>query len=519
MSEPPAFHAVSVHALSVRAATVTVAGVLGSIALAPACTFGGLANYTIEECKPAAKQADDVCDRLNRPPVAGTPPACTTYQCDPKLLRCVEKTRDDDRDGDPARECGGTDCDDADPERSGKAKEVCDRVDNDCNGMVDEGVIQPSTERLIAEANLTASSEPILIGADVNRQGALAAFVTKESCIQFVELQRGSGGAGAECAVLASDGASIAPHQPFPLKTADGAGAALVGASNCPTGSLVYRFGNTAKLDLGCDPAHPVALPAVAFMPANANANSGIITWYEAPFGDRAEPITGCATVKPARLAVLRSDNLKQLTTMPSPNDVLFSAETSLATRPAAMLAVEGAQGMLVATPLGDDMGVFFFSPPTLTGTALPPPVRIPELRGARAAALAMRVDDDLVHVALATEVGCAPKASVKLSLGTLTKGGELRFAPPIEVAPEQQIATAPSVAWAANRGEWWASFIDAAQHVVVRRYTRDGQPIGDAVTVATKSFPLGVLSAGESLFGFTPTPGAFVEVPLDCPR
>ena len=42
-----------------------------------------------------------------------------------------------DRDGDGFTACG-EDCDDRDPERRPGVEDVCDRVDNDCDGLVDE---------------------------------------------------------------------------------------------------------------------------------------------------------------------------------------------------------------------------------------------------------------------------------------------------------------------------------------------------------------------------------------------
>jgi hypothetical protein len=49
---------------------------------------------------------------------------------------------DTDGDGDPALECGGGDCDDADPTRSSLAAEVCsaDPTDEDCDGSIDEAL-------------------------------------------------------------------------------------------------------------------------------------------------------------------------------------------------------------------------------------------------------------------------------------------------------------------------------------------------------------------------------------------
>ncbi len=53
-----------------------------------------------------------------------------------------EPGNDDDADGDgvDAEARGGLDCDDQDPEVAPGLDEVCDRVDNDCDGEVDEGV-------------------------------------------------------------------------------------------------------------------------------------------------------------------------------------------------------------------------------------------------------------------------------------------------------------------------------------------------------------------------------------------
>ncbi len=47
---------------------------------------------------------------------------------------------DDDRDGVPDAACGGTDCDDRDPLAGGETPELCDDVDNDCDGTTDEDV-------------------------------------------------------------------------------------------------------------------------------------------------------------------------------------------------------------------------------------------------------------------------------------------------------------------------------------------------------------------------------------------
>lgn len=54
----------------------------------------------------------------------------------------VNNFEDDDGDGVADADCGGEDCDDTDPRTAGGAEEVCDHIDNDCDGEVDEQTVQ-----------------------------------------------------------------------------------------------------------------------------------------------------------------------------------------------------------------------------------------------------------------------------------------------------------------------------------------------------------------------------------------
>lgn len=65
---------------------------------------------------------------------------CTIDRCIEATTTCEHLPRDLDQDGDPDQFCmGGTDCDDRDPTRSGRAPELCsDGIDNDCDAMIDE---------------------------------------------------------------------------------------------------------------------------------------------------------------------------------------------------------------------------------------------------------------------------------------------------------------------------------------------------------------------------------------------
>ncbi len=57
-------------------------------------------------------------------------------------LAGVNNFEDDDGDGAADADCGGPDCNDLDPRTSEGAEEVCDRIDNDCDGEVDEQTVQ-----------------------------------------------------------------------------------------------------------------------------------------------------------------------------------------------------------------------------------------------------------------------------------------------------------------------------------------------------------------------------------------
>ncbi|MFO0686852.1 MAG: putative metal-binding motif-containing protein [Sandaracinus sp.] len=83
-------------------------------------------------------------------PADGNP--CTTdpTTCDPGTGTCLHPPRDDDGDGFAIETAvnqagmtvtceGGTDCDDTDPDVSPNGIEVCNAIDDDCNGLVDDG--------------------------------------------------------------------------------------------------------------------------------------------------------------------------------------------------------------------------------------------------------------------------------------------------------------------------------------------------------------------------------------------
>jgi streptogramin lyase len=138
------------------------------------------------------------CDPSAGGCVEGTAPscddgdACTVDVCDPRMDRCRSTIVDADGDGDGAASCGGGDCDDADSSRSSLTAEVCDGVDQDCDGRVDETVLGPCgtcdptcrrTERLGADFSGSGA-----IGAeyDPGRGGLVISTEVRESNFLWV---------------------------------------------------------------------------------------------------------------------------------------------------------------------------------------------------------------------------------------------------------------------------------------------------------------------------------------------
>ncbi len=470
---------------------------VGFVALAGACTFGGLAEYEIGECNPLAAKADDPCDDLN----AGNDQSCTAYLCDPNTRRCAMRPRDDDRDGFPSGACGGPDCDDLDRDRKPGLTEWCDQKDNDCNNVPDDNV-DAKTPKQVKDIGEKAT-DPIITGEDA--PGMLGAWVGAKStggkCLFATSLPGGSGGEA--CALLA-DETNMEPRHPFARPLVGGTAALVIATSPCTPGELLYRFagsGKAGKATLGCITAG-ASLPA--FAPLGVG-DQGVGAYYEVQYPKRNDPLASCAGAAPAPLHVVPINDAKSNAASLGAPQPLAPDATSV--RPPMVLAA-GTRA-LVASPAGADVGVWLVEP---NGGALATiaSATVPGLAGARAVSGFARADGVAQQVALVAEIGCTPQ---KLMLALFSfDAAQGTFGTPqvAEVAAASAgFQTGAHVAWQESSKEWLVTWLADGPAIRSQRLDASGKRVGPATDLAgfvgAKPSPLGdlfLLKASQSTSG-----------------
>ncbi len=448
---------------------------LGLLALAGACTFGGLADYEIGECNPSAPKADDPCDALND----GDDTTCSPYRCSPDTRRCAKLPRDDDRDGVVSAACQGGDCDDTDPRKAPGHPEECDLIDNDCNGLADDGVAAKSPT-LVASAG-EELEDPQIVGESSNDMFGLWIGKAEAAgkCMYTVPLPAGAAGT-LSCALLAGE-TNLEPRQPHarPLP-GGGTAAVMLKTLQCATGELIYRFaipGKAAGASLGCQ-AKGAALPAMAVL---SNDSQAITAYYEVSYLARKDdPVQGCPVAGPAPLMVALIDGAKTNAVSILPPQALAPDAVSVR-RPA--LITSGGRTLL-GSPSGADVGLWLLEPGSGAVT-IAAETTIPGLAGARAVSLGARPNGGGLEVAVAAEIGCSPER-IALALVPVDAAGKFGAATLVEVAaPGSGPATGTSVAWQAELGEWMVAWTVTGPTARVRRVRAADQVLGDTFDVS----------------------------------
>jgi hypothetical protein len=200
------------------------------LALAPLLGRCSLVVSVVEV--PACRPASDDCEVLNREmAIAAT--ACDRWVCSPRSLRC-ERTADADGDGELRVGCGGNDCDDANARRSSRGTEACDGLDNNCDQVVDEGVL----------ARATATTTSVPLGADVDRLSASSVGSLAPGVSWHV-----TGGQQQGVAVLRSGEAQVGPlgSLRYQMQQGNDTTQPLALSDGCPDGSC--GFGDLALDD------------------------------------------------------------------------------------------------------------------------------------------------------------------------------------------------------------------------------------------------------------------------------
>ena len=297
-------------------------------------------------------------------------------------------------------------------------------------------------------------------------------------------------------------------------------GIAFVAEGPCTNGNdqLGFFGGNGGGVLGDCG----ASLPALASFPSSTAA---VIAFYDARVADRQDPIDGCARATPAFLKVRYVNGATGATPdIQSSAPTTFDKAMSTSTRPPAFAPIAGGAALLLASPFGSSAGLWSLTPDAVI---VPLVTSIPALDGARS--VAMTLSDDAKSIAIVAEQGCKPAQSITLATADFDPARSVvgSFRKSVIVAGPVAVATAPAVAWAALRKEWWVSWIDARQKAMLVRVSADGAhagkplELGDAnalALAADSSQPTGS-SADPLAFLSRPDRAAIDAVAVSCPK
>ncbi|MBS0658952.1 MAG: hypothetical protein JSR82_11995 [Verrucomicrobia bacterium] len=458
------------------------------------CTFANLADYDVQPCEPVSPGVDayrrDSCHAFNG---AGGDP-CLVWQCDARLRRCVQSARDDDRDGDPAAVCGGTDCDDANPSRSGR------RADAPTATVRVPGGIGPGASVVLST---DSGGEPTATWVTPLTSGRY--------CLQATRLDASASVAGS-CALLEAE-PNLAPAQPFAKWIAGSPAAVFVAqtptAGPCDGGGLTFRYGKSVSTASTCD-ASGAALPSLAL----GSDGAAVVAYYATAYRNRAD-VSKCPAVSPAGLVIRKVSNIASTSASFGSPQML---DAGVSFRPPALATMDGYGGAFVASPVAKGVGVWILSPATYSAGATWIDNVVADVVGVTMAATR---DGGAVRLAIAKELGCnhgslhLSLVEVDLSTANRTSIGDVEVT---NAASAPAFRSSVSSVPPEKGGGWLVTWLAAGQ-AFARRFDVKGVPLTPPTAVpGVKALEI-VAGRGEAFFvRAAGVEDPFYRAALQCP-
>lgn len=490
-------------ALLSATALLLVAGVL------PACSALGLDNLPQADCVRGASDPNDLdafCASLA--PLVPPEDTCHTWQCNEQTRHCEILARDDDQDGAPSMMCaaGATpDCDDANRANTPGADEVCNLADDDCDGVIDETIIEttimPSSLATIGTSIRTVfatqpdSDDSIVLWRTANNfhrvvapSGAAADLTFRDAMSMPIVLQDADG---------AITGISAGSYAFAGRRITSGCQQWSLFSVPSDSGTVTLRTGD-ATLYPSCSGPQQVSAPSLA-----AFSNGTVLaSWLPV-----AETERGCGTASAAAVTITSA----RLSRTP-PNrlgpDVVTLGET-VDVGPAAMLSLGDA--FLVAYPKADgtvDVHLVTLDAATLAITGhdvvYTEPAGTPGTPRAGVGLALGPTDGTTTTVALSYYDGCSLENPITVRMLSRSGSTVTASATPTTNLGTGRTRTGVQVVWQPRTEEWLVAWRSGSA-VSVQRLFREGATAGAPFDLATFTQTDSITTFGVDALGTGP--------------